>query len=689
MLANVLYAKVDLRSDICRALQNLVDSNKDVLEMNLDEDGGDEEDLVSQRRVSKDEAEKNIAHLASFSGNMLAVLFNVYSTTLPQFRGFILKCLNSFLSITPDEELKATFTKVTSALDEALTQLTAQSQAEKHKQQKEAGDKMPPMAHTLMDLIITITPYLPAESYPALFTIFNATVNKSSDPQLQKKSYKVVPRLAESDLGWEALSEKSEELQELLIAAADNATPPARRDRLTALSEMIQFLPADDLHFIPAVLSEVVISAKEVNEKARTAAFDLLVAMGHKMAAGGTVVNRKVPHMPDDAPNVTASLEEYMTMVSAGLAGSTPHMISASITALTRVLFEFKDELPAPLLSELVSTLDLFLTSKNREIVRSVLGFVKVCIISLPAEMMQERLPTLIPNLMVWSHEHKAHFKVKVKHIIERMIRRFGVETVARYVPEEDQKLVTNIRKSRERSKRKKAAAQKSSDDEGSGDESDDAAHPQQRRGFASSFEEAIYGSDSEAGSEEEDAARRPTKAKKGRAYVHEDDDEPLDLLDRKSLAHISSTRPVRAREQRKTKAKFNEDGKLVLGGDDSDVDVLETGADADTNMVDTKINGVDAYIEAVSGKDAYRRGQKGRVKFSNKRSRDAEGDVDMEDDGAGEATAKKQKPERRPLGAVKEFKKGDATSGGRVMKNGHGRRGSAGGGRGRGRGRR
>ena len=104
-------------------------------------------------------------------------------------------------------------------------------------------------------------------------------------------------------------------------------------------------MPSSDLHFITAILSEVVISAKEVNEKARTAAFDLLVLMGEKMRHGGTVVNSKVSHMPDDAPSVEANLEEYFTMVSAGFAGSTPHMISASITALTRILYHFHSKL--------------------------------------------------------------------------------------------------------------------------------------------------------------------------------------------------------------------------------------------------------------------------------------------------------------------------------------------------------
>lgn len=39
---------------------------------------------------------------------------------------------------------------------------------------------------------------------------------------------------------------------------------------------------------------------------------------------------------------VQATIAEYFTMVSAGLAGASPHMISATLTAIARILFEFK-----------------------------------------------------------------------------------------------------------------------------------------------------------------------------------------------------------------------------------------------------------------------------------------------------------------------------------------------------------
>ncbi|KAF8251637.1 NUC173-domain-containing protein [Wilcoxina mikolae CBS 423.85] len=684
LLANVLYQKVDLRSNICKAIQNLVDSNNSILETEPDEDG--EEDLVAQHQISKEQAQKNLDHLATFAGNMLAVLFNVYSSTLPSFRGFILKCLNSFLSITPHAELMATFSKVSTMLESSLAELTAQTQAEKQKSKKDQSG-MPPMTHTLMDLVITITPYLPSDSYQTLFAIFNATVNKDSDPQLQKKAYKVIPRLAETEVGRAALQSQTEALQALLISSAATATPPARRDRLVALSTMVEFIPKDDLHFIPSVLSEVVISAKEVNEKARTAAFDILVAMGEKMKEGGIVVNRKVVHMPDDAPDVPATLEEYFTMVSAGLAGSAPHMVSASITALTRIMWQFKDDVDQNMLSELVATLDLFLTSKNREIVRSILGFVKVCVISLPKEMMEPRFKTLIPNLMVWSHEHKAHFKAKVKHIIERLVRRFGFEIVDKYTPNEDKKLIANIRKTRERRKRKKDEAKAANDDENDSD--DDATEkPRRKNRFENEFDDALYGSESESEAESDTemagaAPKNKRGAKKSQQFIVEGEDDPLDLLDRKSLAHISTTRPQKAGalKKKQTKAKYNEDGKLILG--DSDDERSAPAAAADDGDLDMSGAGVDAYVEAVSGKNAYTRGQKGKVKFSNKRAREGDQEMELDDDDAVEKAAfeekkarkssgrggrdggfKKQMAGRKPLGQVREGRAGKSTRG-------------------------
>ncbi|KAL5118227.1 pre-rRNA processing protein [Pleosporales sp. CAS-2024a] len=687
MLANLLYGQADLRTDICKALLNLVDSNKAIVEL----EGA--EDLLAQARISKTDATKNLAHLAGYASNMLAVLFNVYSQTLPQYRGTILRTINAYLSIVPEKELMETFERVATNLEASLPAERSQTQADKQKQ-PQSQNKMPPMSHTLMDLIITISLYLPRDSYRSLFRMAEIMINKDKDPQLQKKAYKLIPRLAESETGKAALRDRNGELQQLLLQSADKASAPARRDRLHAISQVIEFLPQSDLYFIPSILSEVVISAKETNEKAREAAYDLLVAMGEKMAEGGQIIQTKVPNMPADAPTVDASLEEYFTMVSAGLAASTPHMISASITAVTRILYQFHSRISAETISNLLEVMDIFLQNPNREIVQSVLGFIKVEVISLPESLVRPRLKTLLSNLMVWSHEHKAHFKAKVKHIVERMVRRFGVDEVERATPVEDRKLIANIRKTREQRKKKKQQA----------DEDGETRLEKPKGKYESEYDQAVYGSESEEseGDSEDEFVKSQSKrqgggTKGGTTYIVEDEDEPLDLLSKRALGNISSTKPLRQRKQpqQKMAVRRDEDGKLILGASDDEADRPKSKKSKARNIGDgedmlmdiddsntTLEAGINAYVDAIRGRDAAQRGQKGKLKFSNKRTQDDD-DMDMDDDGAEAAQIRKAKSgsglgrggskNGRPgLGHVKQ-KSGNISDGGgkvRVEKN-------------------
>ena len=98
LLSNLLYQQADLRHDLCRGLQNLVESNDAVLSAEIED-----EYLIAMRRTSRAQAQRNIDHLSSFASNVLAVLFNVYSQTLPQHRAYILQCINAYLSITPEK----------------------------------------------------------------------------------------------------------------------------------------------------------------------------------------------------------------------------------------------------------------------------------------------------------------------------------------------------------------------------------------------------------------------------------------------------------------------------------------------------------------------------------------------------------------------------------------------------------
>lgn len=139
--------------------------------------------------------------------------------------------------------------------------------------------------------------------------------------------------------------------------------------------------------------------------------------------------------------------------------------------------------------SDLIATLLVFLSSNNREIVKSSLGFVKVIVVSFPASEIEPHLSALVPGLLNWSHDHKNHFKGKVRHIFERLIRKVAYDDVklaaeqaaaeaedgvASQGTPDGVKFLENIRKRKERSKKKKAAAREANGDANRDDDEDD-----------------------------------------------------------------------------------------------------------------------------------------------------------------------------------------------------------------------
>ena len=597
----------------------------------------------------------------------------------------------------------------------------------KGRTQTQNAEEMPPTSHALMDLVVALSVYLPRPSYTDLFSLVASILPQNADAQLQKKAYKLMPRLATVEAGLQALRDRSAELQELLLSTAASASVPARRGRLAAIATIVETLPPTHLHFIPSVLPEVVVAAKEVNAKARGTAFELLTAMGRKMAAGGVVAQSKIPHMAADAPGAPASLDEFFTMVSAGLAGTAPHMVSASINALTHLAHAFRVEMTETAREELTGALLLFMGTNDREVAQSALGFVKLAVIALPEPLVRPRLQEIVTGILRWSKQNHNKLRTRVKHLFERLIRRFGYDTIIALCPEDDKRLVHNIQRTKEQKRRRKDRAHAAAAEGGVDANALHGARPAtgKRPGrFDAALDNALADSDSDdtdsSNSSESDnggvplgrsakGKGRPRKNGAGDAYIVEDEDEPLDLLDRSALAHIATSRPVRFRPEqaprRKTPARTNARGRLVIAEEDGAGAAAPPAKDGDAEMRDAdgaEGGGVGAYVEAITGKDAAQRGLRGKLKFSNRRRNAVEekaddGQMDVDDgavetrNGHGEQEKKQNgvgarggrgkgtfvvgkrggQPERRGLDESKVRSGGSGFKPGRVTKNG------------------
>ncbi|KAH9935629.1 NUC173-domain-containing protein [Fomitopsis serialis] len=612
LLSQLLYTQAELRPAILRALKTLVESNLAIASGDL----AKLPESVRADTISRDEAEKNVKSLRGQAESWLGVLFNVFSSVGRDSQGMVGDVVSVWAGIAGEQEIARAYIKLVDLFKQNLA-----------KTSRAAGPKdAENITAVTQDLLILVLPYLSSVDATALFDLcLKSEVLESRDNGVQKRGYKILTKLAD---GGKA-SVDAEAVLQRLDGVVDGLAAAAKKDRFHLLTRLALLIPPAHLHLLLSIIPEAVLGTKEPSEKARNAAFDLVVVMGKKMKEGGVVKRGAVDAMDqDDTPDATASLDEYMTMIAGGLAGATPHMISATVTAISRLVFEFKDSLSAQMLSEIFTTLLVFVTSANREIVKSVLGFVKLAIHTMPTDLLRPHIQELVPALLRWSHDHKNHFKAKVRHIFERMIRRFGWEDVYACAGEEEaRKVLVNIKKRKDRAKRKKAM----------GAENDDDEEPAPKRTGGDAFEDVLYGSESEIDdSDDEVPAARNKRSEKsknnaGGARIRMDDDEPMDLL-RGAATRLTNAKGDKRRKPGQDATHFKTDddtGKMVI---DEAEDETDDGVTAD-----------DAYKESLTSADGFTRGPNGRVKFNKdtkkrrRENQDAGEDVEMgEADTAG-----------------------------------------------------
>ncbi|CAG62126.1 uncharacterized protein GVI51_L08723 [Nakaseomyces glabratus] len=601
-ISSLLYSEVGLRTTLCHALKVLVESNE------LYVNGSLSDDVLLQQHFPVEEAKKNLEYLANMSSNILAVLFNVYTETAPNSRGYIMETIEVYFKISKPEDLEKTFNNVCTLLKDAM---------EKESTQHEKGK--PQVTATLLDFVVCMTKYLPATSYSALFSIFGITV-KSNNALIQKRAYRIITRIAEIESGSSAVANFVGDIEQIMLDNSNTVQTAAKATRLQAIKILVNLLPHDHLHFIVRIIPEVILSTKDVNEKSREASFDTLIHMAKKMASPDGIIRlADIEGYPDDTPDQQSSVTEFFKIISAGLIGESQYMVSATITAYAFLIYEFKSEIDQSILMEIYDTIELYLTSNSREIVKSAIGFAKVCVLGLPEELMRPKVPELLPKLLRWSNEHAGHFKSKVKHIIERLIRRFGYDYIAENFPESDLRLLANIRKIRNRSKRK----------DGSDDQDIVPTTSSKSSNFMNAFDEAIYDSEGEPSDDEGASASTGRKKNNKKQYIVESGENPLDLLDSDILAHVSSTRPKSFKKNEGSKKymisddsfAFDDEGKLVVKQN------AKAQNDDDEDPLKSVTSGINAYLDAV--KSGPVRGQRNKFKFKKNKN----GDMDDDDD--------------------------------------------------------
>lgn len=119
-------------------------------------------------------------------------------------------------------------------------------------------------------------------------------------------------------------------------------------------------------------------------------------------------------------------------------------------------------------LNLLLETICQLMHSVTREIVTPCLSFLKVYMSSLPSPMVAASIPSIVKAICAMTEDCKRHFRLKVRDILDRLVRKYGCESVSPHVPSSDtvmHKRLRNLRKLNTRKNRQKEA-RKDQDDE-------------------------------------------------------------------------------------------------------------------------------------------------------------------------------------------------------------------------------
>ncbi|XP_052041658.1 RRP12-like protein [Apodemus sylvaticus] len=508
-LGTAINERPDLRVTVCQALRTLITKGC--------------------------EAEADRAEVSRFAKNFLPILFNLYGQPVAAGeaaapRRAVLETIRTYLTITESQLVNGFLEKATEkVLDPASSDFTRLS---------------------VLDLVVALAPYSDEAAISKLYSTIRPYL-ESKVHGVQKKAYRVLEEVCASSQGPAArfVQNHLDDLKKTLLDSLRSTSSPAKRPRLKCLIHIVKKLSTEHEEFIAALLPEVILCTKEVSVGARKNAFTLLVEMGRAFLRFGS--------SQEDA------LQRYLVLIYPGLLGAVT-TVSCSILALTHLLFEFKGLMGTSTVEQLLENVCLLLASRTRDVVKSALGFIKVAVVVMDVVHLAKHVQLVMEAIGKLSDDMRRHFRMKLRNLFIKFIRKFGFELVKGLLPAEYHKVLVNIRKAETRAKKHRALSQAAMEEE---EEEEEEEEPVQSKG--DSIEEILADSEDEDEEEERGQGREQRKLarQRSRAWLKEGGgDEPLNFLDPKVAHRVLATQPGPGRGKKKDHGfKLSADGRLII----------------------------------------------------------------------------------------------------------------------------
>lgn len=415
-----------------------------------------EEELIGNDPQTQTQNRKALSKFASrFLTTLINLTANVDMNDTNMTKSLMLT-IEGFASLESAEAMDA---RLKSILQEFLQTIV-------HAKEMPADSNSAEQSRKQCGHLMAITALVGSVSMDSIHFLYRAIkpiLLNDSDTTMQKYAYSVVESICDHHPTFMQHENNLTDMTQTITRSLLACSVTSKKMRLRCLTHLIHGLTAQrrnsttksasesfDTDFkdelLPNLVGEIMLCTKESNRRARETAFQLLLSLADYMQATSS-----------------NGLAEYIQIVFGGLAAKTPHMRSAAVLCLSRIVYEFgrSDISIQKSMPQLLETVLMLLHEKANEVIKAVIGFMKLGIAILTKKQLEPHLPAMVQGLLVWIGKSKHRFRAKTRVILLKLVRKFGFDTLENVIPSQDRPLLRHMKKVKGREERKKEAFRK------------------------------------------------------------------------------------------------------------------------------------------------------------------------------------------------------------------------------------
>ncbi|KAL1222616.1 hypothetical protein V5N11_018984 [Cardamine amara subsp. amara] len=447
LMVKFVKKKSFMHEAVALSLQMLVNQNKRMPKPSTDM--GQEKDYISEDakpelgtgfHYSKKVSIKNMKALASSSAELLQSLVDVFTASGTEisadFKAAI-GCLASTLDSSVRKKILISLLNKFDPAGESEIEERVKQSNESIDEEKEncSATKTQLKRSAVLGLASSFVEGAKEDLIELIYNLVRQSFQATDEADLCG-AYDTMSKILEEH-GWFSSSHFAEVIEMLLShkTPQDTAASISRFSCLHFLmAHGIQSSSEEENEKAFLILNEMILTLKDGQEEHRKAACDALVMVYT------TLKNSSSTNSDELCPKL-------INMITGYISGTSPHIRSGAVSALSVLIYKDPEIcLSSP---EILSSVLSLLHTKSIEIIKAVLGFVKVLVSTSQAQDLQSLLQTLLYEILPWSSVSRHYFRSKVTIIVEIMVRKCGTRAVQLATPDKHKSFIETVLENR------------------------------------------------------------------------------------------------------------------------------------------------------------------------------------------------------------------------------------------------